>query len=583
MFPLPQNRLSHYGILLLVGSLLYFVNLGGATLWDLDEGRNATTSMEMLQGQSWIVPTCNGELRVHKPVLLYWLQMGSYQVFGVNEFGARFPSAVIGLLTILLVYELARSMFDSKTGLFSGIIFASCVFMCAAARFANQDALLNFCGVLTFFFFYRHYSKTGRYPFVACGVATALGFLAKGPVGLVLPAAIIVLYLSWEGKLHILWKPKLLLGVLVFCLIGIPWYALVGVETKGAFLRGFFLKHNIGRAMSPMEEHGGGPHYYLVILLIGFAPWSVFFGLTIWYGFWSSFRSVSDRFREKWETTHDKKHPNSETDSTSDNTFASRYRLLWCWAGLYLLAFTIAATKLPNYILPLTAPIAILLGRFMERWRTGAVPIFRRWFQFGFALFSSIGLAMVVGFWLVSQRPSMLGVQQRLAGLEWFALIGLVPIGSSVYAWWKLAQHQRTRVVVTIGMATILVLIPLAGFGTALLNQVKPPEHLVEKAGLCDPDQQFLIGAYEVNHLPSITFYSKRTVHYQWSPQRAKQFLHHKVPVYLFLRRNHWEEFKYEVPDTCRVVATHHDMYQHCEIVVISNGRAKGVALARRE
>ncbi|MGF1582145.1 MAG: ArnT family glycosyltransferase [Gemmataceae bacterium] len=586
MFRPSNNRFCHYPLLLLVGILLYFVNLGGATLWDLDEGRNATTSMEMLRGQSWIIPTCNGELRVHKPVLLYWLQMGSYQVFGVNEFGARFPSALAGLLTILLVYELTRRLFDPQTALLSGIIFGSSVLMCAAARFANQDALLNFCAVLTFFLFYRHYAKTGRYPFIACGVAMALGFLAKGPVGVVLPAGIIGLYLFWERKLSILWHPKLLLGCVVFCLIAIPWYALVGVETKGEFLRGFFLKHNIGRALSPMEQHGGGPHYYLVVLLIGFAPWSVFAGLTLWYGFWSSFRNVNGRFRKAWEMAHDGTLANQETGATEGRTFAqsfaSEYRLLWCWATVYLLAFTIAATKLPNYILPMSAPVAILLGRFFERWRRGSLPLFQTWCRFGFVLFVVLGLLVVSLLWMPNLAPSLFG-PSGLNGIRWLGFVGILPIASSLWAWWQLNQNQRTRVVATMSIGTVFVLSFFAAYGTSWFNQIKSPEPLVAEGKLCDPERQFLIGAYNVNHLPSITFYAKRTVKYYWDPKLAEQFLHHKVPAYLFVRRSEWEKYFPTPPKTCRVVASHHDMYQHCEIIVVSNGVSNESTVASRQ
>src|SRR4051812_24752279 len=108
-----NHRAGHYALLLTAGAALFLGNLRGPGLWDVDEGRNATAAYEMLEAGEWVIPTFNTQLRSHKPVLLYWLQMASYQVFGVNEFAARLPSALAALLTILAAYELGRRAFDA--------------------------------------------------------------------------------------------------------------------------------------------------------------------------------------------------------------------------------------------------------------------------------------------------------------------------------------------------------------------------------------------------------------------------------------------------------------------------------------
>ncbi len=88
-------------ILMALSSLILFSFLGSARLWDRDEPRNARASQEMLARGDWIVPTFNNELRAHKPILLYWLQMSAYQLFGQSEFTARLPSAISGLIAVL--------------------------------------------------------------------------------------------------------------------------------------------------------------------------------------------------------------------------------------------------------------------------------------------------------------------------------------------------------------------------------------------------------------------------------------------------------------------------------------------------
>src|SRR5262249_31121172 len=154
-----------------------------------DEGNNAEAARMMLESGDYVVPTFNGELRVDKPALLYWLQVGAYRLFGVNEFAARLPSAVAALATALFAYELARRQFGAGSGLLAGLVLLSCVAFCMSGHFANPDALLLACMVAAFFLFWRGYAA-GRLHFVGVGVALGLAVLAKGPVGLVLPAAV---------------------------------------------------------------------------------------------------------------------------------------------------------------------------------------------------------------------------------------------------------------------------------------------------------------------------------------------------------------------------------------------------------
>src|SRR5262249_5974935 len=228
----------------------------------------------MYESGNWIVPTFNFSLRVDKPALLYWLQMLGYHFCGINEFSARLPSALAALCTMLLTYELGRKMFSAVAGLYAGLILASSVLFCASAHFANPDALLNACTVLTFLFFWRDWERNGNSWLVLGGISTGVAMLAKGPVGLVLPSAAVFLFLLWSRQLRRYCRPQLVGGIFAFLLVAMPWYAWVAADTKAEFLRGFFLQHNVGRFLEPMESHRGSVFYYAFVLLIGFAPWS---------------------------------------------------------------------------------------------------------------------------------------------------------------------------------------------------------------------------------------------------------------------------------------------------------------------
>src|SRR4051794_10752642 len=148
MFRYVNHRAGHYVLLLSVAAAVSLPNLGGPSLWDVDEAHNAEATREMIEAETWVVPTFNYQLRVDKPALLYWCQMGTYELFGVNEFAARLPSVLAAALTVLLTYELGRLLFGVAVGLLAGLILASAGMFCAAAHFANPDALLKTFTVL---------------------------------------------------------------------------------------------------------------------------------------------------------------------------------------------------------------------------------------------------------------------------------------------------------------------------------------------------------------------------------------------------------------------------------------------------
>jgi len=101
-------------------AVVFFFNLGGPRLWDRDEPRNAGCAWEMIQRGDWVTPYFNGQIRDHKPVLLYWFMMSAYAVFGVNEFAARFWSALLGVGSVALTFDLARRWVSPRAGFWAG-------------------------------------------------------------------------------------------------------------------------------------------------------------------------------------------------------------------------------------------------------------------------------------------------------------------------------------------------------------------------------------------------------------------------------------------------------------------------------
>ena len=92
---------------------IFLPNLGRTGLWDMDEALYASVAREMFQRGNWVVPWFNGQLFPEKPPLMFWTMMGGFELFGVNEFGARFFSAVMGVGTALIAFHLGRLLFSA--------------------------------------------------------------------------------------------------------------------------------------------------------------------------------------------------------------------------------------------------------------------------------------------------------------------------------------------------------------------------------------------------------------------------------------------------------------------------------------
>ena len=328
------QRVPGWLMVLLLGCALAFPNLGATSLWDDDEGVNAECTREMIEANTVIIPTFNWDLRTAKPIFLYWVMRASFAVFGESELAARMPSAVAFVLMLLVLYDLARRMFDRATGLVAAGIAGSTLELTKLGHAATTDSLLILFTVL---FFWGLCVCRRLWP-LACGVASALMMLTKGPaVGVVLPVAITLVSLLWNKELRRLRTWWLPVGILAWVFVAVPWYVLVATETKGEWARAFFLNENLARASEPKENHTGLPVVYeFGMICLFFAPYSAFL-----YG---TFR-------------------NALTSMTHT------IRLLLVWVVVYFMACAAAATKLPHYIAPAYPALAILTAHFLVQWK----------------------------------------------------------------------------------------------------------------------------------------------------------------------------------------------------------------------
>ena len=376
--PIDLERKSNWRwdilLLLAVCFLVLWTGLGATRLWDQDEGYYASVAREMHERGDWVVPTFNQELFAHKPPLMYWGMICGFHFFGVSEFSARWASAIFGTAMVLMTYWLGRLLADRQTALISALVLSSSLMFTVASRSATADVHLGFFVLVALTLWVRSAKlsldridegcdRTQDYPvthggtWLAIYVAIAFAVLSKGPIGFAFPIAILgTLTLLWpwvQGQRRAFWglvTPKRFfeatrsmqpwVGAMALIAIAAPWFWIVHRRTDGAFFGEFFGVQHLERFSKPMDNHSGPIYYYIVSILLGFFPWTSF---AIPIGLHAFRARNSDRTR-----------------------FASM--VIGIWLFFYLVVFSVASTKLPNYIIPSYPGIALWIGSYFSGW-----------------------------------------------------------------------------------------------------------------------------------------------------------------------------------------------------------------------
>ena len=322
-------------LLLVLSVYLYFFQLDKIALTDPDETFYAQTAKEMLARGEWLTPVLYGKPQFEKPILFYSFVELSYKLFGVNEFAARFPSALFGFLGLIAAYFLGRLLFNDRAGLFSAVILATSIEYIILAVGCVTDMMLStflLFGVL-FFFYGQVRKKEYFYPLSAAAFAFAT--LTKGPIFMLLPGFILAVYLLIIKDFTIFKKFRtLVLSFAVFALIALPWYIIMYRLHAKSFVDEFFGFHNITRFLVPEHKTGSQIYYNIPVMLGGFMPWSVFLPL----GFLEMFRGRDRR--------------------------VSVFVLLWFF--IIFIFFSLSSTKLPTYIFPCFISLALITGKLWD-------------------------------------------------------------------------------------------------------------------------------------------------------------------------------------------------------------------------
>ncbi|MBX3305813.1 MAG: glycosyltransferase family 39 protein [Nitrospira sp.] len=498
----------HLLLLFLLSSLLFFIGLGGMGLTDRDEGRNAEAGREMFASGDLVTPTFNGELRVAKPVFVYWLMTLSYHVFGVNEFAARFPSALFGVALILMHYLFLTKLRGPTVGLYGALMLLLNIEILALGRMAITDSVLIFFTTLSLYSFWLGLQEQGsdRHWIWGFYVGMALATLTKGPVGFAVPLITVLLYLAATRRWQLFWERGVpLAGTLLFFILAGPWYAAMFLIHGDAYSSQAQV-HTVGRFLAPMEGHGVGWWFYIPVLLLGFYPWSSFLpaGLYRAYVSWHAFR------------TQQMHAPSESRTSEASHDELDWFMGLWI-VGVFIF-FSLSSTRLPHYIGPLFPACAILAASY---WTQGLQDPSTKGLRGSIHFLMGVGYLLAIGF---ACAPALFAKFSEKM-LKEFPLATQFDLGPGPYAgativvlamglvgYFGLNDDKRGLAFGVAGGALASVFLVAILTIVPGLNRyaIAPPQELAYAAGLnLEPkDQLIAFGSTR----PSFAFYARRTV-----------------------------------------------------------------------
>ena len=331
-----NRRFLEWLLLAAFCAFFFFWQLSSFGLIGADEPRYAQVAREMLERHDWITPTLSGAPWLEKPPLYYWQAIIAYRIFGVSDWAARLPSAFDATLLVFAAYFFLRRL-RPGFALDGGLIMASCVGIVGFARAASTDMPLAATFTVAMLGWWVWFESGCRDWLLVSYGFLALAMLAKGPVALFFAAVIILIFAltqrSWRIITGSLWPP----AVVLFFIIGLPWYVLVQLMNP-QFFRIFILEHNLARFGTNMFHHPEPFWYYVPVSLLAWMPWVVFVVAAI--------ALVIRRLRS----------PNSD----SLNLF------LMIWLLVVIALFSASSSKLPGYILPAIPAGVLVLANYLR-------------------------------------------------------------------------------------------------------------------------------------------------------------------------------------------------------------------------
>lgn len=510
-----------------------------------DEGRYGDISRAMFETGDWLTPRINGLPFMHKPPLLHWISSLLMEIFGVHLWVLRLVPVLAATLMLTSIFFFVRKYLSESLAQLSVFILATSLLFFGSSQYINHDLLVATWMTLTVFCF-ADFTLSGRKSILFLGyVACAGGFLSKGLIGVLIPGMVIlpwVLYCKEWRKIPSLLNP---FGILLFLALVGPWLYLTQQHYPN-FLHYFFIDQQFSRFSSSDFNNKRPWFFYLVILLFSFLPWL----------FVTGFKGAKQHIRAALPSP-------------------ILALLLW-WLVSVTIFFSIPPSKLAGYILPVVAPLTILIAAWVQQ----ALDYPKNKFQLlGSTIFVSIiGIAILITPYVIKENHAF--YLQHL-GIIWS--IGTI---LTLSPWVFLACYKAKKIPFLHAIAlSLLVLCSSIPFAVRVFDTKTNADQLQFQQYL-QPNTQlvfyhyyfydlpFLLDlktpVYLVNHWDNVEgdnstveikdglLFEPQLKRYLWNDAALQQALQHKQPLIVVSRP---DDFKTSNPKVKIIHARNYDVF----------------------
>lgn len=531
----PSNHSAHTALfpwknallLFLAALVLYLSGNGAHSLWDRDEARFSEATREMVEAGDWIVPRLNGEIRHDKPVLIYWLMSVPMRIWGVNAFSVRFPAAVAGSCTIVLVFLTALAMgLHRAHAAYAALTAMSFGLLLLVSKAATTDGVLTLTVLaalcLHWFQMRRDFRWWRHFLFYAALAASAL---VKGPPGLA-----VIGFGVWVDRLVSAWMAKkqgepffqirganlvrTLAGLAFFFALTLPWTFAVNQATDGEFMRVALGHHVVNRSTSALEGHSGPIVYYLVLLpFLVFPMTPLFLNALPWV----------------WRNR---------------GTRAVRFLLAALLPSL--LMFSLVKTKLPHYVAPLLPLCALLIGFWWKDYQEKENPG-RWWWRIGGGLALLMVSVLPAAYLLAPQFTPGFSLPVPQNGWHWLGLaLGLAGVGTlwaGAFFWMRL-KAEKARPCLYLGAYLLFLALPM---GPLSMMETQRPSPIVARWIRANAPHSVELLASDYKE-PSLMFYFQGKMEEvganKTSALEVLERFRKGKPLALVITRKRWEKWQ---------------------------------------
>ena len=325
-------------------ALLWFVNLDVRRLVHPDEGRYAEIAREMASTGDWVTPRLNGLKYFEKPPYQYWATAAAYRAFGAHEWTARLWPALAGFLAVVSIGAAGYALGGVTLGAYAGLALAGMLWPASLAQIVTLDSglafflALGFSGLVTA---QRSESGAGarRAWMWVAWAAMAGATLSKGLIGIVLPGGALVVYTALTRDFALWRRLHVASGLVLYFALTAPWFIAVA-RANDEFLHFFFVHEHFERFLTTEHRRPGPWYYFIPLLLVGVLPWL----FVLVHGVRRAWREgVANPLGFSWQ----------------------RFALVF--AAFVFVFFSASGSKLPSYILPMFAPLALVTGWLLVR------------------------------------------------------------------------------------------------------------------------------------------------------------------------------------------------------------------------